>query len=207
MKKRIFALAMALIVCCFAFTIGATYGLYDETISMQNHLSAGTLKAALVRQKLTTVNLDDSGNLKSTVDDTAKDFTADTQDNIFGLTEGMTVAPGSSFTAEMNIKNSGDVAFYYYVEVFFNSVVSDATFASMLKLTAESEKHVKQEALIKDGLTLGDGETGLGIVEAGGAETFTVKLEFLDDANNNKAEGKFVLFDLRIHAVQRISTE
>lgn len=207
MKKRIFALVLALVVCCFAFTVGTTYGLYDETISMQNHLSAGTLKAALVRQKLTTVNLDDGGNLKRTVDDTAKDFTADTQDNIFGLTEGMSVAPGSSFTAEMNIKNNGNVAFYYYVEVYFNSVVSDATFASMLKLTAESQSNGKQEALIKDGLTLSEDETGLGTVEAGGAETFTVKLEFLDDANNNKAEGKFVLFDLRVHAVQRIGTE
>lgn len=205
MKNRIFALVLVLVIFCFAFSVGATYGLFDETISTQNHLSAGSLAATLVRQKLTTVNIDASGMLQRTVDEADKNFTADTQDNIFGLTESSTVAPGSSFTAEMNIKNDGNVAFYYYVEVYFNSVVSDQTFASMLKLTAESEKNVKQEAIIKDGLTLGADESGLGTVEAGGAETFTVKLEFLDNANNNKVEGKFVLFDLRIHAVQKIA--
>ncbi len=207
MKNKIFALVVAVLVCCFAFSIGATYGLYDETFSMQNHLSAGSLKATLTRQKLTTVNIDSSGELKTSVDDVSKDFTSDTNDNIFGIAEGTTVAPGSSFTAEMNIRNNGNVAFYYYVEVLFNSIVSDPTFASMLKLTAESENHAKQETLIKDGLTLGEDEKGLGTIGSGDSETFTVKLEFLDNANNNKVEGKFVLFDLRVHAVQKISTE
>lgn len=206
MKKRIFALVLVLVIFCFTFSIGITYGLLDETISTRNHLSAGSLAATLVRQKLTTVNIDADGVLQCTVDETDKNFTADTQDNIFGLTDDTFVAPGSSFTAEMNIKNDGNVAFYYYVEVIFNSIVSDQTFASMLKITAESEKNVKQEAFIKDGLTLGEENSGLGTVEAGDAETFTVKLEFLDDTQNNKVEGKFVLFDLRIHAVQKITT-
>lgn len=207
MKKRIFALLLVLVICCFAFTVGATFALLDEVIPMRNHLTAGSLKVTLVRQKLTTVNIDDSGILKSTVDEADLDFTADTQENIFGLADGTTIVPGSSFTAEMKIKNGGDVAFFYYVEVYFNAIVSDATFASMLKFTAESEKNVRQETLIKDGLTLGDDGTGLGTVIAGGAETFTVRLEFLDDENSNKTEGKFVLFDLRVHAVQMIGTE
>ncbi len=207
MKKRIVAVLLVLVICCFAFTVGATYALLDEMIPMRSHLTAGSLKVTLVRQRLTTVNIDDSGVLKSIVDEADKDFTADTQENIFGLADGMTVVPGSSFTAEMNIKNDGDVAFFYYVEVYFNAIVSDTTFASMLKLTAESEKNVRQETLIRDGLTLGDDGTGLGTVEAGGEENFTVRLEFLSDENNNKAEGKFVLFDLRVHAVQMIGTE
>ena len=207
MKNRILALVVAFVMCCFACLLGATYGLYDETVSMQNHLVAGSLKATLVRNKLTTVNLDDGGNFISTIDDTPMNFTEGTQDNIFGISNsGVTVVPGSSFTAEMNIKNDGDVAFYYYVEVYFQSVVSDAAFASMLKLVAESEKHVRQEAIVSDGLILGENDTGLGTVEAGGAENFTVKLEFLKEAEN-KVEGKFVLFDLRVHAVQKINAE
>ena len=207
MKKKIFALVTALIFCCFAFAIGGTYALYDETISTRNHLAAGTLTASLVRQKLTTVTLGSKGYLETTVDDADKDFTADTSDNIFDVTADELVAPGSSFTVDMVIKNNGNVAFYYYVEVYFNSIVSDETFASMLKLSVETEKNVKREAFIKDGLTLGEDEFGLGTVEVGGEETFTVKLEFIDNGNNNKAEGKFVQFDLRIHAVQKINAE
>lgn len=207
MKNRILALVVAFVMCCFACLLGVTYGLYDETVSMQNHLVAGSLKATLVRNKLTTVNLDDGGNFKTTVDDSPMNFTEGTQDNIFGISAaGVTVVPGSSFTAEMNIKNDGDVAFYYYVEVYFQSVVSDAAFASMLKLVAESENHVRQEAIVSDGLILGENDTGLGTVEAGGAENFTVKLEFLKEADD-RVKGKFVLFDLRVHAVQKIDAE
>ncbi len=207
MRKKILTLVTALIICCLAVAIGGTYALYDETVSTRNHLAAGTLTASLVREKLTTVTLGSSGYLETTVDDADKDFTADTSDNIFDVTADELVAPGSSFTVEMAIKNNGNVAFYYYVEIYFNAIVSDETFASMLKLTVETEKNVKREAFIKDGLTLGEDEDGLGTVEVGGTEKFTVKLEFVDNGNNNKAEGKFVQFDLRIHAVQKIDAE
>lgn len=207
MKKRsnLIIIFVALVLFLFAFTaIGVTYGLYDETISTNNHLVAGSLKVTLVRQKLTTINIGSDGNLVNTVDNEVKDFSTGTNDSIFGITDGMIVAPGSSFTAEMKITNGGDVAFYYYVEVFCNSMISDKTFATMLKLSVESEKGVKREVLISDGLTLGEDEHGLGLVEAGGAETFTVKLEFLDDQYNNKVESKFVRFDLKVHAVQNV---
>lgn len=207
MKKKIFALVTALAVCCLVLLIGGTYALYEETISTRNHLAAGTLTASLVRQKLTSVTLGSNGYLETTVDDTDKDFTADTSENIFDVSAEKSVAPGSSFTVDMAIKNNGNVAFYYYVEVYFNSVISDETFASMLKLSVETEKNVKRETFIKDGLTLGEDEFGLGTVEVGGTENFTVKLEFVDSANNNKAEGKFVQFDLRVHAVQKIDAE
>ena len=205
MKKRLFALVTALIFCCLAVAVGGTYALYDETVSTRNHLAAGTLTASLVREKLTTVALGSNGYLETTVDDADKDFTADTSDNIFDVSAEKPVAPGSSFSAEMAIKNNGTVAFYYYVEVYFNSVISDESFASMLKLSVETEKSIRRETFIKDGLTLGEDEFGLGTVEVGGTEKFTVTLEFVDNGSNNKAEGKFVQFDLRIHAIQRIN--
>ena len=84
-------------------------------------------------------------------------------------------------------------------------MISDGDFASMLKITAESEKGERREALLKNGLSLGEGDRGLGEVAAGESETFTVTLEFLNDTNNNKVENKFVMFDLVIHAVQKTS--
>ncbi len=207
MKNRaiVILLAIALAVCCFALALGTTYGLYHETVSSQTHLVAGTLKATLVRHKLTTVNLGEGGEFVRTVDDAEKDFSTNTQDNIFGITQGTVVAPTSSFTVEMCIGNSGDVAFSYYVEVVCNSVISDTTFASMLKVSVQPERGEKREMLVSDGLNLGGENDALGTVEAGGAENFTVTLEFLDDANNNRVESKFVMFDLCIHAVQNVS--
>ncbi len=203
MKKKIFVLTVALILCCFALAFGVSYGLYDETVSTPTHLVAGSLKATLERVKLTTYNIGSDGNFTTVVDDTVKDFSAETQDSVFGIAAGTLAAPGSTFTAEMRISNGGDVAFYYYLESFCNGMVSDQTFASMLQLTVVSEKGVTREVLLGDGLTASDGEA-IGSVSVGGSENFTVTLKFLDDKNNNKVESKFVLFDLCVHAVQKI---
>lgn len=206
MRKRTLIIVTAVTICCyFAVVIGISYALYHETISMQNHLVAGSLNASLVRTKLTTINLGSDGNFQTTVDDSPKDFSTGSDDNIFGITQNMKVAPSSKFIAEMSVTNKGDVAFYYYVEVVFNSMISDSTFASMLKFTVSTSKGVTREVLISDGLTLGDDENGLGEVEVGESETFTVSLEFLDSQNNNKVENKFVQFDLRVHVIQKVA--
>ena len=159
----------------------------------------------LVRQQLISKNIDSNGNMRSVIDDSVKDFTSSTQDNIFGIGTDTLLVPGSSFTAEMKIGNNGDVAFYYYVEVIFNSVISDSEFASMLKFSVESEGGVKKETLIKDGLTLGENDQGLGLVQVGASESFTVKLEYLDNDKNNNAENKVVIFDLLVHAEQQVN--
>ena len=203
MKKKIFVPVVALILCCFALAIGVSYGLYDETVSNSTHLVAGSLKATLERVKLTTYNIGSDGNFSTVVDDKVKDFSTETQDSVFGITAGTLAAPGSTFTAEMRITNGGDVAFYYYLETFCNAMVSDQTFASMLQMTVSSEEGVTREVRLGDGLTADDGEA-IGSVSVGESENFTVTLKFLDDENNNKVEKKFVLFDLCVHAVQKI---
>lgn len=211
MKKRVrisvSVIVIALVLCCLVPLIGVTYGLFEETITTENHLVAGSLKATLVRERLTSNSVDSSGFLTSVTDDNEKDFTKSTGDNIFGIDDSVLLVPGSSFIAEMKIGNKGDVAFYYYVEVFFDAVISDSSFASMLKLSVTSKNGAMRETLIKDGLTLGDDDLGLGIVEVGASDTFTVKLEFLDSDLNNKAKNKFVKFDLRVHAVQKINAD
>ncbi len=203
MKNKIFIPAVALVLCCFALVLGVSYGLYDETVSIPTHLVAGSLKATLERVKLTTYNIGSDGNFSSVIDDKVKDFSAETQDSVFGITAGTLAAPGSTFTAEMRITNGGDVAFYYYLETFCNTVVSDQTFASMLQLTVSSEDGVWREVLLGDGLTPGEDEA-VGAVNVGESENFTVTLKFLDDENNYKVESKFVLFDLCVHAVQKL---
>lgn len=206
-KINLTVLVLALILCCLVPLIDATYGFFEQTISTENHLVAGSLKATLVRKKLVSYNIDNTGRLSSVTDEQEKDFTRSTGDNIFGVDGTTFIVPGSSFTAEMKLSNNGDVAFYYYIEVFFNSIISDNAFASMLKLSVVTEKGVEREILIKDGLTLGSDEPGIGLIEVGGAETFTVKLEFLDDSKNNDVQNKFVMFDLRVHAIQKVDAD
>ena len=205
MKNKILIPVVALLVlCCLALAIGISYGLYDETVSIQTHLVAGSLKATLERVKLTTYNIGSDGNFSNVVDDSVKDFSTETQDNIFGITEGTQIAPGSTFTAEMRIANGGNVAFYYYIETMYNTMVSDNTFASMLQLTVSAENGVQREVRLSDGLTQGTEDEAIGTVNVGETKNFTVTLKFLDDENNNKVENKFVLFDICIHAVQKI---
>ena len=180
MKKKIFVPIVALFLCCVALLIGVSYGLYDETVSFQTHLVAGSLKATLERVKLTTYNLGSDGNFSSVIDDKVKNFSTATQDNIFGITAGTVAAPGSTFTAEMRIANGGNVAFYYYLETFCNAVVSDPTFASMLQLTVSTEDGEQREVRLSDGLTLGEESEAVGSVDVGGSENFTVTLKFLE---------------------------
>ena len=205
MKNRIIVLVVALVLFCFALAIGVTYGLYDETMSTQTHLVAGSLKATLERVKLTTYNVDSSGNFTYVVDDKVKNFSTNTEDCIFGINAGTVAVPGSTFTADMRIANNGDVAFYYYLETFCNALVSDQTFASMLELTVLSERGIWRTVHLSDGLTLGDEDEAIGSVDAGEADTFTVTLKFLDESGNNNVESKFVLFDLCVHAVQKVN--
>lgn len=207
MKKRVevTVLIIALILCCLVPVIGATYGLFEKTLSTRNHLVAGSLKVTLVRQRLVSCNIDKSGNLVSVVDDVEKDFGIDTEENIFGIDATTLIVPGSSFSAEMKIGNNGDVAFYYYAEVYFNGAISDEKFASLLKVSVISASGVERETLIKDGLILGDDDSALGVVEVGSSQTFTIKLEFLDDRLDNDVQNKFVMFDLLIHAVQKVT--
>ena len=73
----------------------------------------------------------------------------------------------------------------------------------MLQLTVSSEDGVKREVRLGDGLPSDDADA-IGSVNVGESKNFTVTLKFLDDENNNKVESKFVLFDLCVHAVQKI---
>ena len=205
-KVRLAVLITALILCYLVPMIGVTYGLFQETIKTENHIVSGSLKATLVRQKLTSYNIDENGIMKSVVDDEEKDFTNSTNDTIFGVDGSKLIVPGSSFTAEMKISNKGDVAFYYYVEIYFNAAISDSAFASMLKLSVVSQNDVRKETTIKDALSLGE-DTGIGLVVVGASEVFTVKMEYMDTEDNDKAENKFVMFDLRVHAVQKLDTD
>ena len=195
--KRILAISCVIIMLCTTLIVGASYALFNETVSVGNHLQAGNLDADLTRTNLKYATLDTDGVLKTYEDGDDVDFTGTTNKNIFGLTGEQRIVPGSYFEAEMNLSNNGTVAFDYEVEI---------------KILGESNKLAEQ---LQVTLTTANGTETFALSEINGkyvvtegrmyinsSTIFTVKVEFVDGAANNDAQNQTCAFDLVVTAVQ-----
>lgn len=182
---------------CTTLIVGASYALFNETVSVGNHLQAGNLDADLTRTNLKYATLDTDGVLRTYEDGDDVDFTGTTNKNIFGLTGEQKIVPGSYFEAEMNLSNNGTVAFDYEVEI---------------KILGESNKLAEQ---LQVTLTTANGTETFALSEINGkyvvtegrmyinsSTIFTVKVEFVDSAANNDAQNQTCAFDLVVTAVQ-----
>lgn len=211
-KSRILLMALATVLCCLALIVGATYALFTDRVSVTNHLQAGTLKLTLVREKLTSHNLDPegSGYMKNEEDEDEMDFTDPTDKNIFGLSESVLIVPTSTFTADMRIEHGTDsnVAFGYWIEIVLNTDDSDAELAEQLKVTVTYGDNEEAVKYLNQGLTIGSDAAPIETIGVGETAEFSVTLEFvnLDNATNNLAQGQNVYFDLIVHAVQSTQT-
>lgn len=195
--KRILAISCVIIMLCTTLIVGASYALFNETVSVGNHLQAGNLDADLTRTNLKYATLDTDGVLRTYEDGDDVDFTGTTNKNIFGLTGEQKIVPGSYFEAEMNLSNNGTVAFDYEVEI---------------KILGESNELAEQ---LQVTLTTANGTETFALSEINGkyvvtegrmyinsSTIFTVKVEFVDSAANNDAQNQTCAFDLVVTAVQ-----
>lgn len=195
--KRILAISCVIIMLCTTLIVGASYALFNETVSVGNHLQAGNLDADLTRTNLKYATLDTDGVLRTYEDGDDVDFTGTTNKNIFGLTGEQKIVPGSYFEAEMNLSNNGTVAFDYEVEI---------------KILGESNELAEQ---LQVTLTTANGTETFALSEINGkyvvtegrmyinsSTIFTVKVEFVDGAANNDAQNQTCAFDLVVTAVQ-----
>lgn len=195
--KKILAISCVIIMLCTTLIVGASYALFNETVSVGNHLQAGNLDADLTRTNLKYATLDTDGVLRTYEDGDDVDFTGTTNKNIFGLTGEQKIVPGSYFEAEMNLSNNGTVAFDYEVEI---------------KILGESNKLAEQ---LQVTLTTANGTETFALSEINGkyvvtegrmyinsSTIFTVKVEFVDSAANNDAQNQTCAFDLVVTAVQ-----
>lgn len=207
-KVRTLLMSCVMIMLCAAMIVGGTYALWSDSVKVENHLTAGTLKVKLERTSLTRTYLDEDGYLATSAPDaTPVDFTTATSANVFGLTSDEKIVPCQWFEAKMKITNSGDVAFTYDV---------------IIKLTSESNALAEQlEVTVKDG----DDEQTFKLSECASNDgkyvisssmvakntvfkEFTVKLEFVNNnAVNNSAQAKSASFDLLVNAVQKTSAD
>jgi hypothetical protein len=175
-----------------------TFALFTDEEIVNNHLSAGDLDITLVRTSLTSTYLTDRGYLDTVTDSQIKDFTNDTNENVFGL-NGSLIVPKSKYVAEMQISNESDVAFGYWVEIVYTGS-ANVDLAEQISVTVNTEESKR----LNQGLMVGSESAPIAVLAVGEAGKFTVAVEFLDlqSSVNNMAQGDSVTFDLIVHAVQ-----
>lgn len=197
-RTRKLLLAFLTIALCLCMIVGGTYALFTDTVTITNHLQAGTLDITLKRTSLTTMTLDERGYLVQKKDTDLKDFSNPTStDNIFGLTSGEKIVPGSYYSAEMIIENNSSVAFKYSIKVEVNAL-SDTNLLNQMKLTLVANGESKSQSLSE-----GTEIEAMQHVLIRGSANFTVKIDFPDDSTiNNAAQDNEIQFDLIVTATQ-----
>lgn len=201
-KVRTLLVACVMIMLCAAMIVGGTYALWSDKVTVENHLTSGTLQVKLERISLTKTYLDDeTGYLVTTGPDTTiVDFT-DTNtadDNVFGI-EDEKVVPCSEYEAKLRLTNNGDVAFTYDVIIKLNSASN--ALAEQLKVYIDGEDKGTLDQYAVDGKAVISTQT---MAKNDTAKEFTVKIQFINDNDiNNDAQNKEVKFDLLVNAVQK----
>lgn len=215
-KKRILLTASAIILLCLTILVGATLGLFSDGVTVHNHLQAGDLEADLWRTNLEYVDINEYGQLRKKTVDTDVNLSNTTlaEKNIFGLeNSNMKIAPRSYFKADLQIRNTGNVAFDYTVKLVFTGdtklTVNEALADQLLVTITHKGAAVKTDVPLSEFPTTSSGYalfSGELLVTPGAAYTsapFTVTVKFKDDnAINNLAQTGTTTFDLIVEAVQ-----
>ena len=208
-KLRTLLMCTLSIMLCMATVVVGTYALFTDKVTLNNHLQAGTLEISLVRTRLTKTELTADGYLKTNTDTETTDFssTNTTNENVFGITDGTLVVPGSSYQADLKLTNGGSVAFTYLVELKIIEGGSTALADQLIITAGKSEAAATPKKLsdVANGLIF-DGELAAPTPETNTAVNFFVKVEFVNDTEtdaNNAAKNGEVKFDIVVSAFQK----
>ena len=180
--------------------------MFTDTETLHHHLKAGDLDITLTRTNLVSKALNrTTGFLVEASSPADVDF-SNTTNNLFDLTEDSRIVPGSWYEAELRIENKSDVAFRYWLELDFKG--GSGVLANQLKVTVTTSGGEEKVAWLRNGFLVGSENEPISILAKGGAQLFTVKVEFVDDRQtnaditNNDAMNHNAIFDVVIHAVQ-----
>ena len=203
MSKRSMLMSVMTVVICVALVAGGSYALFSESVTMTNHLYAGTMDITLVRTDLKTVSLDPTtGLLVKGQNDEDVNFSDPTSRSVFDMTDQTLLVPGSFYCAEMQVSNHSDVSFGYWLEIVFNSEKAPLL-ADQLKVTVTSAAGTKEAVLSKSAGLIGSAAAPIGVLDKTETALFTVSVEFLDLTGENDAvKSQNLCFDLIVHAVQ-----
>ena len=212
-KKRVLLVSCSVILLCMSIIVGMTYALFTDSVSVNNHLKAGNLDITLTRTNLEYSVLNEDGELAVTEVTDDYNFTASTNENVFGIdAKDIRIVPGSYFDADMEIANNGNVAFTYSVGI---SLIGDSNaLAEQLQVTVthpDGTTTTKKLSDLAGGLSIATGK--MKVTDA--SQSFSVKVDFIDDVvananltdgetpmDNDLAQTQSAVFDLIVTAVQ-----
>ena len=198
-----FCLVVLLIVL---LSFGVSYALFSDSVEVNNHLQAGNLDVTLKRTSLEYTLLNEEGYLVTETEGEL-DLTNATAENVFGLDASTTqIVPSSYFDAKLAIGNNGNVAFDYSVEIKLlteDEAVANEL-AKQLKVTiTDAANNVVAEYMLSDLHGEANCEVKAGHMKANETEhNFGVKVEFVNNNQNNDAKSQTVAFDLYVKAIQ-----
>ena len=208
-RRRTLLIAAMSIMLSVAMLVAGTYALFSDSVTVENHLVAGTLQVTLVRTKLEQRKLDSNGVVKDlAADETRENFTNTTTDekNIFGIGKNEVIAPSSSYKATMLITNGGTVAFDYIVRIKLGTSgdkQSDEDLCKQVKVVVNGDT---ENARYLYECADNDLEVLRGRIVAGGSQAiFTIQLIFENRSDNNNAQAQKAWFDLTVEALQAVA--
>ena len=175
--------------------------IFTDKKNVVNHLRAGDLDVTLTRTNLEYTILGENGTTKVITVEEDLDLTDATENNAFGFnSDHVLIVPGNYFKADLQLKNSGNIALEYTVGM---QLISETNaLAEQVEVTVTDPnglKTVKRLSEMLEGVTVKAGE----IREAGAAQSFTVEVRFIDDTTiNNAAQTQMAVFDLVVNAQQ-----
>lgn len=198
-KIRTLLVACVMIMLCSAMIVGGTYALWTDTVTVSNHLVAGSLDVKLARTSLSKTYLDtETGYLTTDQDTTELDLSEATTANVFGIADDELIVPCSSYEATLKLSNVGSVAFNYDVVIQCTSVSNAlaeqlAVYVDDVQVGYLSDFYAEGEEAIISQQTMSKTDA---------AKLFTVKIVFEDLDTNNNAKGQSASFDLVVKATQ-----
>ena len=203
-KTKTLLLTMITTCLCVALVVGVTYALFSDSVTVKNHLQAGSLDIALMQTKYQEKALNEQGLLEEFPTETKNINLADDSDPIFEISN---TAPGCWYKAEFTLANNGDIAFDCGVRIV-NVASDNAKILKQIRITVfagTEESGTAQASFMLEQWSEKDVALDR-MLKGDPVQTFTVKAEFVNDESqefdNDDAQNASLTFDVQVYAVQ-----
>lgn len=201
-KKRTLLLSALTALLGVSVAVGASYALFTDQVTVNNHLSAGSLDVGLYRVEYKENVLVADGTMAESTPDTTRVDLTQNADKLFVIDD--LFVPTSWYETTIEVSNLGDVAFDYGVRILWKDDPAndkDQIIAEQIQITISVGDTQKEQFYLCD---CANYDVVLGSMLKGDAATqFTVKAEFVNRDDNNAAMQAEIEFDLQVYATQK----
>lgn len=201
-KKRTLLLSALTALLGVSVAVGASYALFTDQVTVNNHLSAGSLDVGLYRVGYKENVLVADGTMAESTPDTTRVDLTQNADKLFVIDD--LFVPTSWYETTVEVSNSGDVAFDYGVRILWKNDPAndkDQIIAKQIQITISVGDTQKEQFYLCD---CADYDVVLGsMLKGDAAEQFTVKAEFVNRDDNNAAMQAEIEFDLQVYTTQK----